>query len=186
MIKKKIYQFRYENHIFNFYYNKNEDLRTFSLYSNEYKLECLIILIYVGTEQAIINNISNYPDCIPNKFILNQKKIGFIMLDLAIKFIKEIKDRYKIKKILLTDNSAKQSKSKEGNTLNIDLSKMYILLNGHTWYGNKGFKPVEKDKYDQETFIDGILYEKYLNNYKIIKNTLLKDCLFILEIIKKN
>jgi len=73
--------------------------------------------------------------------------------------IKKYKDKFNIKKILITDNSLKKCHNK-----NIELSVMLTLLTGDTWYSKYGFKPVDEK-----------LKIKYENNKKIMNTVTLKD-----------
>lgn len=37
---------------------------------------------------------------------------------------------------------------KKCNKYNIEFSTMMILLNGHTWYGSYGFRPIDSSTYE--------------------------------------
>lgn len=127
--------------------------------NNEEEMDCILIIIEKNTNIATIGNISNYEKCINE----NKKINGSELLDVGIDFIKYIKNKYAVKKIRLKDNSLKSCK---GNR--IELSRFYILLNGHTWYGSRGFRPYTKK-------IGINLLEEYDRNIKINERTKVKN-----------
>ena len=135
-------------------------------YNLDYKLDCLIIIIEKEQNLAVISGISNYNTCLNyDKTKLN----GHNLLDIAINFIKYIALRYDIKSITLTDNSNKPCI--KGNK--IKLSKLYIMISGHTWYGSKGFIPF--DKRNDKNNYNKLLLDKYEENLKIFNNTKVSD-----------
>ena len=94
---------------------------------NDYKQsDCLIIMI---NDEGIANiqNISYYDDCINTG--LKYPGGGTVLLRMAIQFLRDIKKKYKIKKIQLTDNSTLNC---EKNNTIINLSVLFILTNGDT------------------------------------------------------
>ena len=113
-----------------------------------------------------IQSITYNKNCMP-RLEMNNK--GSTLLKIALKLIKLLKDRYKIKTIELTDNSKKNCNGKE-----IKLSTMITLLTGTTWYGKYGFYP--KDKEYKEYFDD---------NKKIMNKTMLSDVPQLKELIIK-
>jgi len=76
---------------------------------------------------ANIQNISYYDDCINTG--LKYPGGGTVLLRMAIQFLRDIKKKYKIKKIQLTDNSTLNC---EKNNTIINLSVLFILTNGDT------------------------------------------------------
>ena len=97
---------------------------------------------------------------------------------LAIKYLKEKKEKYNINKITLLDNSIIQC---EGTTKRFIFPILYTLTHGDTWYGKYGFKPY--DSYNN------ILHEKnysiYLNNKEIVLTKKISDVSILLEYLKK-
>ena len=143
----------YDETMHNDYYvlfSKNED-------------ECVSVIIDKNNNIAEIHGIGNYNSCIDD---INTN-VRSILLQITIKMIRKYKDKYKINKIILTDNSIKQCQNLQSNK-SIKLSMMLTLLTGHTWYGKYGFRPLEKD-----------LLQKYENNINIMNNIKLKDINFI-------
>jgi len=120
-------------------------------------LACLHIIIDKKNNLCEIHNILYHSDCMPTAEMDDKK--GSTLIKIALTLINKIKDRYKINKINLTDNSKKKCKNKE-----IELHKMLTLLTGTTWYGKYGFVPVNK-----------ILRKQFEQNQIIIKNTYLND-----------
>ena len=73
-------------------------------FNNNEKMDRVLIIIENDQNQAIIQNLSNYDTC----FSINKNKLnGSMILDISIDFIKSLKNRYNLKKIVLTDNSNK-------------------------------------------------------------------------------
>jgi hypothetical protein len=124
---------------------------------NNENLACVHIIVDKNNNICEIHNILYHKDCMPTAE-MNDKK-GSILMKIALILINKIKDKYKINKIYLTDNSKKICKNKE-----IELHKMLTLLTGTTWYGKYGFIPVNK-----------ILRKQFEQNKNIIENTNLKD-----------
>jgi hypothetical protein len=90
---------------------------------------------------------------------------GSLLLKMAIKFIESVKDEYKLKFIQLTDNALKYCGYKR-----INLSDMYMLLNGDTWYGKYGFIPIKS--IDTKSVVENKDYlNLYSKNKKIIDKT---------------
>jgi hypothetical protein len=134
--------------------------------NNDEEMDCVLILIEKNLNHAVINNISNYKTCIgKNKNFLS----GSNLLDISIDFIKSLKPRYNLKKILLTDNSNKPCVSGK----KIKLSKLYILTHGHTWYGSRGFVPYDK-RADNFNYNKDLI-NKYEKNLYLFKNIKIKD-----------
>jgi len=98
---------------------------------------------------AELSAIGNYGKCMSrsNSYIFDGTKL----LDIAISFIKSIKNKYYIDRIILKDNAYKtcfnQGKTRGSK---LKLSILNILLHGHTWYGRHGFKPLpeKNESYD--------------------------------------
>lgn len=162
--KKIKYIYNGDNFIF---YEYHDLTHNFSIYrkNDTQKSDCIIIMI---DDEGIANiqNIHYYPDCLYTG--LKYPGGGTILLRMAIQFIKDIKKKYKIKKIQLTDNS---SLSCTKITTDIDLPSLYILTKGDTWYGKHGFKPYDSKK----NKLDIDKYAEYVHNQKIVKKTLVKN-----------
>ena len=161
------------NYRFNMSFTKY--LNTYKLYQRKNKEEsiptCIVITIEKNPKKETknichIQSIEYNENCMP-RLELNNK--GSTLLKIALKLIRLLKDRYKIKTIELTDNSKKTCGGKE-----IKLSTMITLLTGTTWYGKYGFYP--KDKEYKSDFDE---------NKKIIDKTMLSDVSQLKELIIK-
>lgn len=75
-----------------------------------------------------------------------------------------MKSHYKYNEIVLQDNSHKKC-----HGFDIELSKMYTLMYGETWYGKYGFLPATKGEVDKNKV------KRYERNKKIMNETKLKD-----------
>jgi hypothetical protein len=149
----------------NTYTFRRTEKYTYILFGED-EMMCLIILIDKYDGIAVITGITaNEIKC--KKFFPDNH--GSNMLELAIKFIKQNKNKFKVYQIQLSDNSAKLCK---GSSY-IDFALFLTLTTGHTWYGKHGFKPLKKTS--QNT---------YFNNYKTMQKLRIKDVKFH-KIIKK-
>lgn len=142
---------------YRFVYEHYNEMDMYMMYTKRDKIHCVMILIDVKEKNAVIEGLSgDYPHC-PN---------GSKLLKASIKFLKENKDKFGIKRIVLKDNSMKACFGK-----NIIFGDMYTLLYGTTWYTSHGFLP-----YNQDTSgIDKNLMKIADKNKKIVKNTLVSD-----------
>ena len=141
---------------------------------DEYNQKCLFIMID-NNGVAYIGNISYYKDCI--KSGLEYPGGGSILLKMAITYLKENKNKYKIKIIQVQDNSRLLC---EKNKKNIDLSSIYMLTKGDTWYSKHGFKPFDTD----EMKLNKKNYRIFKNNQKKVKEINVGDT-NIIKILKK-
>ena len=130
------------------------DKNYYVLYSKD-EFECVAVVIDIENKIAEIHGIGNYTSCLDDINI----NVGSTLLKITLKMIKKYKDKFNIKKILITDNSLKKCHNK-----NIELSLMLTLLTGDTWYSKYGFKPVDEK-----------LKIKYDNNKKIMNTVTLND-----------
>jgi hypothetical protein len=129
----------------------------YRLYQSKRDDECIFVIVDKVYKTCEIHTISYNSQCTPRAEITDRNGSG--LLKIALKLIYTVKNRYKINRIQLTDNSNKNCKGKQ-----LRLGMMLTLLTGTTWYGKYGFYP--KDK---RTKI------KMENNEKIMNNTLLSD-----------
>lgn len=136
----------------------------YSLFSSKNE-NCLTIKINKKEKKAIIMGIGYSPFCFTNEQVkhFKGKTGGSLLLQLAIKIIDEIKEHYGCKQISLVDKSYKYCYK-----FKIDLSKMYILMYGDTWYGKYGFIP------SKNGIEDKIKIKKYAINKEIMEKTKVK------------
>jgi len=96
------------------------------------------------------------------------KGYGSLLLKFIIRFLQVNREKLKLKRIELRDESTKQCMKCNKN---VRLTTMHTLLYGDTWYGKYGFRPIQIDN-DVRTKELQILYER---NKEIINRVLVKD-----------
>lgn len=136
---------------------------------------CIMIIVDMEEKTAYIEGITQnkYTNCFSNPELNNGKTI----MEITIKMLKKYKDKLKLKYIKLKDNSFIQC------NLNVQiwLSDLSMLQHNETFYSRFGFKPENKDIYEQylenrvilkRTHVNKIKLEKILDDYdkKIDKN----------------
>lgn len=166
-------KYRCDNIDFDFHENKDGGLIFLKLYTPKDTKECIVIIIDPETKLCAIQGITNYLECVKDN--LTQGGIGTVLLKCSLKYLSENKEKYGIKRVMLTDNSYFTCLDAES----IKLSRMHFLLNGNTWYGKYGFRPYDpiKNKMSKE---DNIEYEK---NQEIIKRIKLRDVPYLKQMI---
>ncbi|AYV83028.1 MAG: hypothetical protein Hyperionvirus3_174 [Hyperionvirus sp.] len=162
-----------------------KDLRTYTIIGSSGN-SCIIFFIAKNSSEVRLHTISYFEDCA--KEGLQYPGGGTVLLQFVLDFLYQHKDRLKINRITLKDNSYKICHP--GG--NIELSTMYFLMYGDTWYGKYGFRPY---KYNESTNIkdinlNKILQQEYKDNQKIMKETLVSDVPqlenYIVTAFKKN
>jgi hypothetical protein len=150
----------YKSIPFEFEFYHKEDSVFYHLFTGENKApgECLVIIINKIQGTCVINNVTTFDRCFPVYSDKNERT-GSTLMKIALKLIRGIKDRYKLTKVFLTDNSAKICKNHR-----IKLYQMLTLLTNTTWYGGYGFVPV-----------DEIYRKQFKKNKEIMDKMLLKD-----------
>jgi hypothetical protein len=187
-IIKETINCKFEGRDFTIYEAKIGDGYDISLFpaNNENKPKCIHITTHPSKGKAWkdgldfrgdaeIQTISYFKDCIGLGAMTSGG--GTILLKLAKHFLKERKQRYDIKQIILMDNSLlhcttdvidkKSKKEKKQISRTIKLGLYHTLKNGHTWYGEYGFRPYDNRK--RKLHKD--LNELYENNINIVANT---------------
>ena len=161
-------------------YNNNEykytqinDEDYYILYSKD-EFDCVSVVIDKENKVGEIHGIGNFESCL----IDTNTNIGSTLLKITIKMLKKYKKELDINKIVLTDNSIKKCGKKD-----IILAHMLMLLNGNTWYGKYGFRPIKVNNYEYNK----ILIKKYNNNQLIINKITIKEANILKYIkMKKN
>lgn len=148
-----------------FYYTEDNYGTMFSLHNEniEENHECIAITVSKELDgDAELNSISNEGKCMSDKglFQLN----GTQMLTIAIEFIKDIKNKYNIKRIVLGDRSRKLC-----GTVNLSMPILHTLMHGNTWYGKYGFRPMSREN-DVVNIMD-----TYSKNKQIYRRAKVKD-----------
>lgn len=93
---------------------------------------------------------------------------GSLLSKFIIRFLQINKDRLKLKRVELRDESNKQCMKCNKN---VRLTTMHTLLYGDTWYGRYGFRPIQIDS-DVRTKELQVLYDR---NKEIINKVLVKN-----------
>ena len=167
----RIYRFILEKRIF------DDNTITYSLISEAGK-ECIIFSVIDGLDFVNIGNVSYYKDCVEGG--LKYPGGGTVLLKFTVNYIIHNKERLHAKKITLNDTSYFDCK----NGKRIELSTMYFMLNGDTWYGKERFylsSPSSNDsnhlRYGKYGFRpkDPPLRRLYERSKRIIKYTVLRN-----------
>ena len=126
---------------------------------------------------GIIYEISYYNDYPKLEY---QYPKNNLLLKVAIKFLKEKKDRYNIDRIIVRDNSVYRcclpccDNPHDNNPLNlIHFGLLHTLIYGMTWYTKHGFFPCDMSRNDKR--VNKYEYDKSIKNYNIVHNTLIAD-----------
>ena len=141
---------------------------------SETEQDCVTVFIDESVGDAILHNVSYYRDCakeglrrpgVKQNRILRANFIclrgGTILLRFIHKYLLAIKNKYKIKRIVLRDNSQIYC---EKCSHNIKLARLKMLTHGRTWYSKYGFMPYDPESHKP----DKIMLKKYELNKKII------------------
>ena len=140
---------------------------------SESGLECIVAFIDVNNDYAYLDNVGYFADCASAKgdktakLGLTTPGGGTILLKFIINYLRHNKKELNINKVILRDISMKKC----DGCNNIQLTTMYFLLHGNTWYGKHGFLPYN----DTNDVLDEEQYKKYKNNQKIIQTIKLSD-----------
>lgn len=144
---------------------KHQNIEFYNNDKNNESLNCLLIYIpKTNPADASIKNINVYPECYDIK---KTQVNGSLLLDIALNFIKFMKDRYNINKITLIDESYKKCKFTNES---IHFPILYTFMYGTTWYGRRGFIPYSEDKN-----INTFLLKKFESNKKLYHELKIKD-----------
>lgn len=160
-VKKATVKYKHNGKLYTFEMNElhEDDRRTFSVESSNGNT-CILFFIAKDTKYAYIDNISYYTECA--KEGLKYPGGGTVLLNFIMTYLKTNKQRLKITRIVLRDTSMKLCPGDE----KIDLSIMYSLMYGDTWYGSYGFRPYNPIKEIPDIY----LTKKYEKNQKIMNN----------------
>lgn len=171
-LKKKI-KVEYDNYPYYFYYARHhEGIPVYILYSKE-NSECVIFLIDTKEQEALIENINaDYEGC------MNGSKL----LEIAIKFLKENKKHFNLKRIALQDRSLKHC-----GRYRVRFSDFYMLTHSIPWYVKYGFLPYDQVARinNQKNIIDKEKMKILINNQKILKKLKVGNVKKLYSYIKK-
>ena len=172
---QKTINFIYHNKTYDIDHYDETDRHTYELTpKTKNGQSCFIIIIPKNekTKYAYLENISSYEDCLHVGHLRNGR--GSHLLKVVLAFIDSIKTKYELKYIQLQDNSNYLCKDKG----KIELSSLYMLTQGNTWYGKYGFKPFDPES--ESLHLDN--YVNYLVNIKLV-NILKIECTNLYELI---
>ena len=134
----KVYEHKYLDLLFKFYIVDNDTSFSFTLHqkNNEDLIECIHVIIDKENGGSQIQYIGEDKTCYTKGqyeyFLSNNIKTGgTLLLKIALHLIDKLKEKFKIKYIMLTDNSKIYCNRIKKD---IELPLMTTLLYGHTWY----------------------------------------------------
>lgn len=144
----------------NFNYNgetyifENTEKDVYVLFSKD-EQSCVVLMIVDNV--ATITSISADNSLRCTHTIMNNQ--GSFLLILTLALISQIKDKFKLNKIELTDNSFIYCDKN-----NIELADLSFLQYNDTWYGRQGFMPLKPT-----------VIKEYINNQNILSRFLTKN-----------
>jgi hypothetical protein len=141
-------------------YSNTENMILF-IYANGDKGDCISLICNTkksGGSQVVLGGISNDENCVRCLDENKRYKVGDILMQITIKYLKTSKDYSHIKTIILHDTSLKKCYD-----IGIPLRYLKMITFGRTYYSKYGFKPkkVKKD-YNKDNI--------FPTDYKIFKN----------------
>ena len=136
-----------------------EDAIHYALHQKDNKTNrCIVIILEKDIQNCAITELYYNPNCFKDKSYKGRN-----LLELALDFVDFLTKRYDIKTITLKDNSSKIC----NRDIHIKLWLMATLTTGDTWYGKRGFIP-----------IDELEKQFYKKNKKIMTNTRMQQISF--------
>ena len=148
--------FTYKNELYKFH---NTEENVYALFSED-ENDCIILIIDSGVATINAINADNSLKC-TNTIITNQ---GSFLLDLVLALISSIKDKFKLSKVELSDNSYIYCDNSK-----IKLANLSFLQYNNTWYGRKGFVPSNPNKLKNYYHNINILSKLKVKKLDIIK-----------------
>jgi hypothetical protein len=156
-------KFVFQNHTIIWKINIFDDQIHYSLNTIDKNNECLLIILAKNENNDVcadIHQITMNKNC---PVVGHLKKGGSsLLLQIAVEFIKSIKDKYKIKIIQTKDNSEKSCVNKK-----VKLWLLNTLKTGLPWHINHDFEPYDTEKMT----IDELNKIKITANYRILYRT---------------
>ena len=160
----------YKGAKFVFYYYGDEYSMQYVLHPrDDSATRCLIILVDIVGKHVVLHGVTYDETCFEDhkcKVFANEWN-GSTLLKISFILIKQLKAKYELNYIVLTDNSIKYCKAGK----QIDLDSFLMLTTGNTWYGKYGFVPYDK----VHEITDKLNFRDYKNNKKIVSTILLKN-----------
>jgi hypothetical protein len=118
----------FEGYTFNLNISKESDLTTIFIESKSGN-DCVTVLIYKDTREAILQNLSYFENCA--KEGLKKPGGGKILFLFIVEWLIKHKKQLDINRIILTDNSYLAC---DGCKHTVKLSRLYMILYGYSWY----------------------------------------------------
>ena len=129
---------------YKFYKTSNDNEIIYALHAKDNTiLKCITIIINKQFRTAYLHELGNHKGCIVIGLIAD--KGGSILMSVALKLIKKLKDRYNLKYVYLIDNAHKTLFDDKGKAHSVKLSHLMFLTKGITYYEKFGFKPTYQD-----------------------------------------
>lgn len=154
-----------KHHKFNIRKYKDDNITRIAIVSNS-EQECVTVLIYDGTYEAILNNTTYMDNCAIQG--LKKPGGGSLLLRVIYKYLTDRKSDLKIDKLVLSDYSFLYCEKCDHG---LKLSRLKMLLDGETWYTKFGFRPWDQETHKQ----DFKLLKAYKLNKQIAKNLTVND-----------
>ena len=164
-----IKQVKYENYLFNVDISSDKfGIKINVIIPDEHNpMECVIISVDIDQKLAVIQGITKIEQCTIPAFV-DSRGFGSLLLRFSLSFLRQYKEKFKINRIALQDNSLKPCKHCNDD---VRMADVHFLINGDTWYGKHGFRPFDPptNKPDKAEL------EIYNNNKKIIDKAITSD-----------
>lgn len=162
--KKLEIKYKNEKYIFDELDDPETTVKTYVLQAKNYDTDCVMLNINKEDGVVSIHNLSSYGLKCSESLITN---IGTHLIKLTIKLLIKYKEKFNIKKIILSDHSFIYCNSTKSN---VRMGDLHTLKHGTTFYGTFGFRPFDENK-DKDTKLKKI----FNNNSIIMKDLKVKD-----------
>ena len=129
----KQYYFKYKNKKYKFTRTKDDTRIIYCLRKNE--RDCILFIIEKDYSYAYLETVANEIGCLIDGIVVS--KGGNKLMVIAIGFLKSIKDKYKLKHIMLTDKSHKIVNKEKLNLQNL----LFFTKGKFNFYHKFGFVP---------------------------------------------
>lgn len=128
---------------YKFYKRYHYDETIYALHSKDNKdINCILIIVNKKHKTAYIHELGNNKGCI--KIGQIKEKGGSILMKVALKLVNEIKKKYKLEYVYLTDNANKTFYDNNNDSFDITLSNLLFFTKGKTYYERYGFVPINE------------------------------------------
>jgi len=148
------HKFTHENLTYMIHRDEDSDNINFYIFNNDNDDSpdvCAHLIINKKKQMIYVQGISNYKGCAVEG--MPKTRGGSYLLQAVLAYINKIKKQYKLKYIMLRDNSYFSCR-RTGKS--VSMSALYMLTKGSTWYHKYGFVPFdpETENIDMAKYID--------------------------------